>query len=199
MNYENRNKEGYVKLLPQIKCLGRHFLYKNKSSEGLYICKVVNVHTCEEPQINSKTSRKAKFLTTSLANMATSYANTSIYGNASQESITSYLTDNLKMSNDSLSYHSMYRTKSYIKYRTFGTILEQYATIIPFLESIRIIDPDTRIFLKVFANNDVSLSSKKTYFLKEESSSSTSECINFSLRFEAVSIIPGSSVRRMKF
>ena len=58
----------------------------------------------------------------------------------------------------------MYRTKSYIKYRTFGTPQEQYAAIISFLESIRMIDIDTRIFLKVFANNESSPSSTTSYF-----------------------------------
>ena len=129
--------------------------------------------------------------------MATSYANTSTYYNASQESIKCFLSDNLKVSKESLPYQSMYRTKSHIKYHTFGTAQEQYAKIIPFLESIRMIDTDTRIFLKVFANNDSSTSSKTSYFHKEFSSS-TSKCINFSLRFGAISIIPSSSIRRMK-
>lgn len=198
MNYENRNTDDYVKMIPQIKCRGKHFSYKNKWSEGFYICKVINNHTCLESQENSNSSRKVKFHTSSLANMATSYANTSTYHNASQESIACYLSDNLKISKESFPYQSMYRTIGHIKYRTFGTPQEQYAKIIPFLETIRMIDSDTRIFLKVFANNDSSTSSTTSYFQKE-SLSNTSKSISFSLRFGAISIIPGSSVRRMKF
>ena len=89
-----------------------------------------------------------------------------------------HLYDTFTLRRKSISNYQKYHIYKKIDIITYGSAEEQYMQIVPFLESIREKCKDTRIFLKFFLNKTSSV---------------------FSLRFCAVSVIPGYSVQRHKY
>jgi len=101
--------------------------------------------------------------------------------------------DKASLSEGSITYKQGYRVLQELNILRWGTPIEQYNNIIPMLESMKAFDPDSVILLKVFADNHVYKTKKR------KSNDIQNEGIKqFALRFGAVSITPGSTVRRQK-
>ena len=120
------------------------------------------------------------------------------------EHIGQFVETQMNMPENQLEYQQRFRINNYLKDQFYGTSHWQYLTLISRLELIKKNDPDSVILLKVFPDNIEASLSKIILQNINESSDQTTEGETedqtlFCLCFGAISICPGTTVRRHKY
>ena len=174
----------------------------NKGDDPKYIVTYACAHSCEGPLSPRQGSRT---LPHSIVDIAASVhpvtqKNTSF----KPTQIGSLITLNQSINQESLTYSQKYRVKKLSDRFRWGTPQQHFGGLVNSLEILKSYDPDSKIFLKVHSDYvDPQFFSNYRKYIQDSRGNKKrkdddDEEKNFVLRFGAVAITPGATVRRKK-
>ena len=163
-NKQNKNTPGFISRKKEVVCEALHYCtYTNKNDRLIVPCSTdcnskilvlrdFRFHTCNVCSNITKNGRKSYFSSKILSSSSLSFAITSKNIVTSPSSIGDYLTNTLTLPINELTYTQQYRVNLKVKESIYGSPIQQFLSIIPFLEQLRVQDNDLRIFIKLFRN-----------------------------------------------
>ena len=174
----------------------------NKGEDAKYIVTSACVHSCEGPLSPRQGSRT---LPHSIVDIAASVHPVTQENTSFKPSqIGSLITVNQSINQESMTYSQKYRVKKLSDRFRWGTPQQHFGGLVHSLEILKSFDPDSKILLKVHSDYvDPKFFSNYRKYIHESRADKKSTGDDdkqklFVLRFGAVAITPGATVRRKK-
>ena len=182
-------------------CKASHIARRQSDGRGGYSFIVTESipHTCNTSSVlSTPKSRKSPFTTKLMSSVVRDFIRKDPFHQSSH--IGQFVEAHFHLPDKTLNYQTCHRVRSHAINEHFGSVHWQYSTIVSRLEQIKKNDPDSLILMKVFPDtlpescfdNRLDESSLMSDLTSVDHKSRSSFC----LRFGAIAITPGTSVRR---
>jgi hypothetical protein len=195
------NPKLFQKQVPETVCCGfiqANPLKKNKLSlhnDSIRIT-ALSPHTCVDPPASVSGGRTVPHSYKHLGSLASNITEKNPMANSHW--VGNHVEEKLNMPSNTFSYQQKYRIKGATEKARWGDHPHQYGSIVHMLELMKEFDPDSEIYLKVFADSvDPNFFMNKARYrqnLREKSPSSPKKV--FALRFGSMGVTMGSAARR---